>query len=123
MILRIKIKFKGHISKNIAKIAILWPKIGQRHFGARSSHGHSLAIFHLILTNECTKMTNSSRQIDWNKKLCFISLLLYFSFGLRFCSKASHVVPMDSKLPSNCWYMSSPSWPTHISKISHKNQG
>ena len=33
-----------------------------------------------------------------------------------------NVVPMDSKLLSNYWYMSWPSWPTHISKLcSHKN--
>ena len=38
-------KFEVHISKNVAKMAILWPKIGQRHFGARASHGHNLAIF------------------------------------------------------------------------------
>ena len=32
-----------------------------------------------------------------------------------------NVVPMDSKLLSNYWYMSWPSWPTHISKLcSHK---
>ena len=29
-------KFEVHISKNVAKMAILWPKIGQRHFGARA---------------------------------------------------------------------------------------
>ena len=35
-----------------------------------------------------------------------------------------NVVPMDSKLLSNYWYMSWPSWSTHISKLcSHKNQG
>ena len=28
-------KFEVHISKNVAKMAILWPKIDQRHFGAR----------------------------------------------------------------------------------------
>ena len=39
-------KFEVHISKNVAKMAILWPKICQRHFGARASHGHNLAIFH-----------------------------------------------------------------------------
>ena len=27
-------KFEVHISKTVAKMAILWPKIGQRHFGA-----------------------------------------------------------------------------------------
>ena len=54
----------GHISKNEAKMAILWPKIGQRHFGARASHGHNLAIFHQILTNEHTKMTSSLRRIE-----------------------------------------------------------
>ena len=57
-------KFKVHISKNVAEMAILWPKIGQRHFGARASHGHNLAIFHPILTNEHTKMTNSLRRIE-----------------------------------------------------------
>ena len=59
-------KFEVHISKNVAKLAILWPKIGQRHFGARASHGHNLAIFHQILTNEHTKMTSSLRRIEWN---------------------------------------------------------
>ena len=29
-------KCKVHISINVAKMAILWPKIGQRHFGARA---------------------------------------------------------------------------------------
>ena len=61
-------KFEVHISNNVAKMAILWPKIGQRHFGARASHGHNLAIFHPILTNEHTKMTNLLRRIEWNKK-------------------------------------------------------
>ena len=55
-------------------MAILWPKIGQRHFGARASHGHNLAIFHQILTNEHTKMTSSLRQIEWNQILSSISL-------------------------------------------------
>ena len=54
-------KFEVHISKNVAKMAILWPKIGQRHFGARASHGHNLAIFHQILTNEHTKMESNSK--------------------------------------------------------------
>ena len=61
-------------------MAILWPKIGQRHFGARASHGHNLAIFHPILTNEHTKMTNSLRQIEWNKKLSSMSVILYIAF-------------------------------------------
>ena len=39
-------KFEVRISTNVAKIVILWSKIGQRHFGARASHGHNLAIFH-----------------------------------------------------------------------------
>ena len=73
-------KFEVHITKNVAKMAILWPKIGQRHFGARASHGHNLATFHPILTNEYTKMTNSLRRIEWNKKLSSISLLLYIGF-------------------------------------------
>ena len=68
-------KFQVHISKNVAKMAVLWPKIGQRHFAARTSHGHNLAIFHPILTNEYTKMTISSRRIEWIKKLSSISLL------------------------------------------------
>ena len=80
-------KFEVHISKNVAKMAILWPKIGQRHFGARASHGHNLAIFHQILTNEHTKMTSSLRRIEWNK----ILLVLYIGFWPHFCSEASHV--------------------------------
>ena len=102
-------KFEVHISKNVAKMAILWPKIGQRHFGARASHGHNLAIFHQILTNEHTKMTSSLRRIEWNT-------ILRPHMG--------NVVPMDLKLPSSCWYMFWPSWPAHISKLcSNKNQG
>ena len=68
-------KFEVHISKNVAKMAVLWTKIGYCHFAARASHGHNLAIFHPILTNEYTKMTISSRRIEWIKKLSSISLL------------------------------------------------
>ena len=73
-------KFEVHISKNVAKMAILWPKIGQRHFGARASHGHNLAIFHQILTNEHTKMTSSLRRIEWNTILSSISLFYILVF-------------------------------------------
>ena len=83
-------KFEVHISKNVAKMAILWPKIGQRHFGARASHGHNLAIFHQILTNEHTKMTSSLRRIEWNQILSSISLFYILVFWLHFCSDASH---------------------------------
>ena len=83
-------KFEVHISKNVAKMAILWPKIGQRHFGARASHGHNLAIFHPILTNEHTKMTSSLRRIEWNKILSSISLFYILVFWPHFCSEASH---------------------------------
>ena len=79
-------KFEVHISKTVAKMAILWPKIGQRHFGARASHGHNLAIFHQILTNEHTEMTSSLRRIEWNQILSYISLF----YILVFCSEASH---------------------------------
>ena len=83
-------KFEVHISKNVAKMTILWPKIGQRHFGASASHGHNLAIFHQILTNEHTKMTSSLRRIEWNKILSSISLFYILVFWLHFCSEASH---------------------------------
>ena len=83
-------KFEVHISKTVAKMAILWPKIGQRHFGARASHGHNLAIFHQILTNEHTKMTSSLRRIEWNQILSSISLFYVLFFWLHFCSEASH---------------------------------
>ena len=83
-------KFEVHISKNVAKMAILWPKIGQRHFGRRASHGHNLAIFHQILTNEYTKMTSSLRRIEWNKILSSISLFYILVFWPHFCSEASH---------------------------------
>ena len=82
--------FEVHISKTVAKMAILWPKIGQRHFGARASHGHNLAIFHQILTNEHTKMTSSLRRIEWNQILSSISLFYVLVFWLHFCSEASH---------------------------------
>ena len=71
-------------------MAILWPKIGQRHFGARASHGHNSAIFHQILTNEHTKMTSSLGRIEWNKILSSISLFYILVFWLHFCSEASH---------------------------------
>ena len=61
-------KFEGLISKNVAKKAILRPKIASATV-ARAWHGYNLAIFHPILTNEYTKMTCSSRRIEWNKKL------------------------------------------------------
>ena len=83
-------KFEVHISKTVAKMAILWPKIGQRHFGARASHGHNLAIFHQILTDEHTKMTSSLRRIEWNQILSSISLFYVLVFWLHFCSEASH---------------------------------
>ena len=120
-------KFEVHISKNVAKMAILWPKIGQRHFGARASHGHNLAIFHQILTNEHTKMTSSLRRIEWNKNSKLYLLVLYIGFLAPFFAPRPHmgnVVRMDLKLPSSCWYMFWPSWPAHISKLcSYKNQG
>ena len=71
-------------------MAILWPKIGQRHFGARASHGHNLAIFHQILTNEHTKMTSSLRRIEWNTILSSIFLFYILVFWPHFCSEASH---------------------------------
>ena len=83
-------KFEVHISKNVAKMAILWPKIGQRHFGARASHGHNLAIFHQILTKEHTKMTSSLRRIEWNTILRSIFLFYILVFWPHFCSEASH---------------------------------
>ena len=117
-------KFEVHISKTWPK----WPSIGtkqaRRHFGARACHGHNLAIFDPILTNEYTKMTISSRRIEWIKKLSSISLLQ--NLGPIFAPRPhmGNAVPMDSKLLSNYWYMSWSSWPTHISKLcSHKNQG
>ena len=57
---------------------------------ARASHGHNLAIFHQILTNEHTKMTSSLRRIEWNQILSSISLFYILGFWLHFCSEASH---------------------------------
>ena len=45
-------KFEGRALK-----IVLWPKIDQRHVGARASHGHNVAIFHPILINEYTELT------------------------------------------------------------------
>ena len=89
-------KFEVHISKNVAKMAILWPKIGQRHFGARASHGHNLAIFHQILTNEHTKMTSSLRRIEWNK-IALSPCFIYCFFGPIFAPRPhmGNVVRMD----------------------------
>ena len=55
-----------------------------------ASHGHNLAIFHQILTNEHTKMTSSLRRIEWNKILSSISLFYILVFWPHFCSEASH---------------------------------
>ena len=91
-------KFEVHISKNVAKMAILWPKIGQRHFGARASYGHNLAIFfHQILTNEHTKMTSSLRRIEWNQILSSISLFHILVFGPIFAPRPhmGNVLRMD----------------------------
>ena len=68
-------------------MVILLPKIGQRHFGACASHCHNLAIFHPFWQ---TKITFSSRRIEWNKTLSSISLIKILVFGPHFCSKASH---------------------------------
>ena len=57
---------------------------------ARASHGHNLAIFHQILTNEHTKMTSSLRRIEWNTILSSISLFYILAFWPHFCSEASH---------------------------------
>ena len=109
-------KFEVHISKNVAKMAILWPKIGQRHFGARASHGHNLAIFHQILTNKHTKMTSSLRRIEWNTILSSISLFYILVFWPHFWFTWA-MLYVWKKLPSSCWYMFWPSWPAHISKL------
>ena len=78
-----KISLKVISQQNIAKMAILWPKIASATL-ARAWHDHNLAIFHPIVTNEYTKMTCSSRRIEWNKQLSSISLLLYFCFWTPF---------------------------------------
>ena len=90
-------KFEVHISKTVAKMAILWPKIGQRHSKNVAKMTilwpkicHNLAIFHQILTNEHTKMTSSLRRIEWNKILSSISLFYILVFWPHFCSEASH---------------------------------
>ena len=90
-------------------MAILWPKIGQRHFGARASHGHNLAIFHQILTNEHTKMTSSLRRIEWNKILSSISLFYILFFWPHFCSEASH---------GQCLYVWTKSYPQVVGTCS-----
>ena len=93
-----KTNLKFISQKNVAKMAILWPKIGQRHFGARASHGHNLAIFHQILTNEHIKMTSSLRRIEWNKILSSISpCFIYWFFGPIFAPRPhmGNVVRMD----------------------------
>ena len=38
-------KFEVHISKNVAKMANFWPKIGQDATLASTLNGHNLAIF------------------------------------------------------------------------------
>ena len=63
-------------------MAISWPIVGQRHFGARASRGHNLAIFRPILTYNYTKINISSIQIEWNKKLSYISFFYILVLGL-----------------------------------------
>ena len=68
---------RGLCPKNFEKRAHpnLVVQNSQRHCCMLSWHCHNLAIFHPILTNEYTKMTCSSRRIEWNKKPSSISLI------------------------------------------------
>ena len=43
-------RFEVHISKNVAKMANFWPKIGPDTTFATTLNGHNSAIFHPILT-------------------------------------------------------------------------
>ena len=68
------------------------------------------------------KNSKNSPKVVFGAQFCFRIRFLGPIFAPR--PHMGNVVPMDSKLLSNYWYMSWPSWPTHISKLcSHKNQG
>ena len=56
-------KFEGNVSKNVAKMVILWPVIGQRQFGACDSLGHNLAIFIQFWQSNTPKRLSVSRRI------------------------------------------------------------
>ena len=56
-------KFEVRISKTVAKMANLRPKIGQDATFAPTLNWHYSAIFYPILTFDQTKMINSARQI------------------------------------------------------------
>ena len=55
-----KNRFEDHISKNVAKMANFWPKIGPDATFAATLNGHKSAIFPPISTFDHTKMTSSS---------------------------------------------------------------
>ena len=57
-------KFEVHISKHLAKMAILWHKIGQMPLLARTLIRHNSAIFHPILTFFFFNMLVFWRQIE-----------------------------------------------------------
>ena len=81
------------------------PKWSAPSFGARTSHGYNLAIFHPILTNKYTKMTNSLRRIEWNKKLSSTSLLEMLILGPVFAPRPQmgNVVPQNyPQIVSTC---------------------
>ena len=86
-------KFEGHISKNVA---ILWPKTGQRQIGVRT----------LCMAITWPFPSNFDKRIQSS-----LSLLKILVFSPIFAPRPhmGNVVPMHSKLPSNCWYMFWPS--------------
>ncbi|MCP4495068.1 MAG: hypothetical protein GY820_48375 [Gammaproteobacteria bacterium] len=49
----------------MAKIPINWPTISRATTFGQSSGGHNFVIFHPILMFDYTKMTYSSRRIEW----------------------------------------------------------
>ena len=69
-------KLRGHISKNVAKIATNWLKISHAATFGQSLGGHNLTIFYPILTFDHAKMISSLRLVQFRSYFGFLSLFL-----------------------------------------------
>ena len=81
-----KNKFEVDILKSVAKIANLWPKIGQIPLLSLDINGHNSIIFHPILTFFILNFLFSRDESNG----IYISFGKYFGVWPHFCSEASH---------------------------------
>ena len=117
-------KFKIHILKNVAKMTIYLPKMGQDATFAQTLNGHNLVIFHPILTFDSTKINSSSRPIELSSNNWALSPFVKVWVFWAFFAPRPHMGNngrIDQKPPQNCWFMSWSSPPTHSSKSCFRN--